>query len=189
MESSKRGASSTVHVTRNDSMIMSPLRETRVSSALVRTVRVAGAASPVTVPDPSRLRNSRSASLIVALPTYEASHPQGCSAASMRTANGMTRPPFCSKYHARSGTSYSSTTTLPSRIPPCGPSTLYRVAVLLGEERTEQRGDLAGGEVLQFGPVEGRPQPRSLPRPQGLPRLRPRPVADGAAAARVEGPG
>ncbi|MFG2682108.1 hypothetical protein [Streptomyces sp. NPDC048392] len=69
------------------------------------------------------MRNRRSASLVNALPTYEASHPQGCRATSMRTANGMVRPPFSSKYQARAGTSYSATTTLPSRIPPCGPST------------------------------------------------------------------
>lgn len=36
---------------------------------------------------------------------YEASHPQGWSAVSSMTGNGMARALFCVKYHSSAGTS------------------------------------------------------------------------------------
>lgn len=65
----KTSSPSARHRIANDTMIISPVREIEVSSASVRTVRVAGVTSPVTVPLPSRLRKSRSMSAVSGQPT------------------------------------------------------------------------------------------------------------------------
>ena len=76
----------------------------------------------MTVPVPSRLRNSKSAPEPRTLPTYMASQPHGWRVTSIRTANGIVGAPFCSKYQAPAGTSYSAVTALPARMPPSRPS-------------------------------------------------------------------
>ena len=104
-------------------MIIPPGRDMCRSSARVRSAPGPGRTSPCTVPVPSRLRNSRSAGDPGTLPAYMASQPHGWSAISISTANGSAPDPFCSKYQAWSGTSYSAVTALPACIPPSGPST------------------------------------------------------------------
>ena len=70
-------------------MIIPAVFEIDVIRARVRSGPLPGTISSSSVPVPSRLRKRRSVSVESALPAKEASQPQGWSAASMSTQNGI----------------------------------------------------------------------------------------------------
>src|SRR5829696_3143025 len=95
-------------------MIIPAELDTFVIATFVTNSPVAGVRARNCVPFPPRLRNDRSSGLVSAEPQYAASHPQGCSAISSSTENGIFSERFAAKYHASPGTPYRASHAAPA---------------------------------------------------------------------------